>query len=252
MERAVKAAGPETASAELTQSRAYRLASWACLFTATATSIAILTTLFLVRTGALGDFSPIRLLHFIPANIAIWRASLLSGSLSMLSFLTFIVAMQMVVDRRLRPFINLAIALSVIATGAALNAQFSMLVLFSDLALQLSRHAGFAYADITHMAWATMNQCVMQSMLIANSLQALVELLLVGCIFFSRNLPSWLAWSALPIALATVNASIFTFLGALQWTMVLTFAALIALVLWTTTLGLMLRLMAKQSVEPKI
>lgn len=237
----------DTSTGTLLSRKSYRVASWACLLAATCCMIATLSAIVIVRAGALGDFSPLGVLRFVAHNLTWWRLTLFAASAASLAYLFLVVALRDIVEPKLRSLALLCVCFCTIASTNALNAYFSMLVLFTDLSLQLSMRGGFPHAELSRLAWVTMNQSVMQTMLIANSLYAVVGLFLVSFIFRSRHLPNWLAWSGLPIALVALNVSIFTFIGELQWAMVLSFAGLIALVLWLTTLGLVLRMMARQA-----
>lgn len=233
--------------ADLTRGRAFVLASWACLASAMACTVSVIAAIWIVREGNLGDFSPVQILQFIPANIFLWRTACLSAALATVSFVAFTVAMQSVLELRLQPVLNFAVVLVGIGAANALNAQFAMMILLADLALQMHGHAGLSvHEDITQMSWVTMNHALSQTMLIANSLYTLAGFIIAFCILSSRFFPKWLGWLAMPIWIVTLNVSTLTFIGALQWSLVLSLAAIIAYIMWVTTLGFTLRIMARK------
>ena len=63
-------------------------------------------------------------------------------------------------------------------------------------------------------------------------------IVLVVCGLLTRAFPKWLAWLGFPIWVATLNVTVFVFVGALKWALVLLLAATVGFVVWTTVMGL--------------
>jgi len=229
------------------QTAAYRGVSWVCLFTALAHVCATLLSVYAIREGNLGDFSPLKLMHFIPQHVILWRCAWLAAATSSLSFLVLVVCVCTLLDRKLRPALTLAVLFATAALTNDLSGQFSMMILFSDLAQQLHGHGTFLQHETVQLAWSTMNQALSQSMLIANTLYSVAGVLVVVCALMTRSFPSWLAWLGLPVWIARLNVSILVFVGALKWALVLMVASTAGFVVWTTVMGLALRLVGKPS-----
>ncbi len=216
-----------------------------CLGTALAHVAATLLSVYAIREGNLGDFSPLKIMHFIPHHIILWRCAWIAAALASLSFIVFVVAVCSLLDRRLRPALTVAIVLTTAALTNDLNGQFSMMVLFSDLAQQMRGHGSFLQHETVQLAWSTMNQALTQSVLIANTLYSISGMLVVVCAMMTRGFPKWLAWFGLPIWVATLWVTVFVFVGALKWALVLLLASTVGFVVWTTVMGLAFRTLGK-------
>jgi len=227
------------------QTAAYRGVSWVCLIVALTHVLATLLAVYVIREGNLGDFSPLKIMHFIPLHALIWRCAWLAAAASSLSYLVLVVCICALLDRKLRRALTVAILFTTVALANDLSGQFSMMVLFSDLAQQLHGHGTFLQHETVQLAWATMNQALSQTMLIANTLYSAAGMLVVVCALLTRSFPAWLAWLGLPVWMARLNVSILVFVGALKWALVLLVASTVGFVVWTTVMGMGLRLLGK-------
>lgn len=212
-----------------------------CLVTALAHTVAVLLGVFAIRDGNLGDLSPLRLLQFIPQHVILWRSAWLAAAVASVSFAVFAVACCQLVDRRFRAATAVALIFVTVALTNDLNGQFSMMVLFSDLAYQMRGHGSFLQHETAQLAWSTMNQALTQSVLIANTLDALAGLIIGVCATLTRSFPKWIALVGLPIWLVMLSVSVLSFLGALKSALVLLLAVTVAFVLWAMVMGYVLR-----------
>ena len=219
------------------QAAAYRFIGWMFLWVALAHIAATMVGVFVIREGNLGDFSPLRLLRFIPTHLHMWRAACLMAALASVSFVCFVVAWRELMDARFAMLCNLAVVLTAVGAANDLQGEFSMLVLFTDLAQQLRGHGNFLQFETTQLAWLTLNQALTESGLVANCLYSVAGLILTGCAVRTRTFPRGLAWVGVPVWVANLNVSLFTFFGALQPAMVLFIATAIAFSIWVTAIG---------------
>lgn len=215
-----------------------RRVAWICLLTALAHVIATLLSVYAIREGNLGDFSPLRLMQFVPQHVILWRCAWLCAALASLSFVLFALAICHLIDRRLRPALAFALILVTVAVSNDLSGQLSMLVLFSDLAYQFRAHGSFLQHETAQLAWTTMSQALTESVLVANTLYSIAGLVIVVCALLTRSFPRWLAWAGLPVWVATLSVSVLSFLGALKWALVLLLASTVAFAIWAMVMGL--------------
>ncbi|HEY9868460.1 MAG TPA: hypothetical protein V6D08_04790 [Candidatus Obscuribacterales bacterium] len=223
------------------QAVAFRRVAWVCLATALAHTVAVLLGVFAIRDGNLGDLSPLRLMQFIPQHIILWRSVWLASAVASLSFAVFAVAYCQLVDRRYRAATAVALIFVTVALTNDLNGQFSMMVLFSDLAYQMRGHGSFLQHETAQLAWSTMNQALTQCVLIANTLYGFAGFIISLSAMATRSFPKWIALVGLPIWFVMLSVSVLSFLGALKSALVLLLAVTVAFVLWTMVMGYVLR-----------
>lgn len=232
------------------QARIYRHFSYACFFMAAVHIIAAVLAVVAVREGELGEISPGKLLRFIPEHLILWRTSCLFIALSSISFVIFVVLIREILDRRVAHLATLAIVFAAIAASNDLNGLFNMMVLFADLAQQFRSHGHFLVHETMQLAWAIMDQSLTQCLLIGNSVYAASGVLVVAAGFSSDGFPKWLAWTGLTIWLVAIGISILSFLGMLQWVLVLTLATVVVFVMWSVAMGGTYWLLAERRHEP--
>jgi len=228
-----------------------RAVGWICLVTALVHTAAELLAVYMVREGNLGDFSPVKLLRFVPEHALIWRLTFLFTTLASSTLVIFLVALSQLIDRRFRVLTVSALALAILGAANDLNAQCSMLVFFADLAYSFRAHGSFLLHETMQLAWATMNHSLSQGVLIGNTLYSIAGTILAVCALRTRGFPRWVAWLALPIWFVSFNITLLVFFGILQWALVLRFAATIAFVCWVVILGLAVRSLAREPEEPE-
>lgn len=216
----------------------YRALQLACVGGALTHAIAVLTIIHLYREGRLDHFSLVRLMHFIPNNLIFWRFACISAALSSISSLVLFVAIRDVIVVRHSMLLTIALLITVIGVSNDLQAQSSLLVLFSDLALQL--HGGataISKQAVLMESWATLNRAATQSLVLATPLYAGAGLVLAGSIIVGRGMPKWLGWCAIPVWVAGLVATLLTFTGAMTLAVIVLFSSSIAFILWTIAIA---------------
>lgn len=216
----------------------YRALQLACVGGALTHAIAVLTIIHLYREGRLDHFSLVRLMHFITNNLIFWRFACISAALSSISSLVLFVAIREVIVVRQSMLLTIALLITVIGVSNDLQAQSSLLVLFSDLALQL--HAGgplIDKKDVIIESWATLNRAATQSLVLATPLYAGAGMVLAGSIIVGRGMPKWLGWCALPVWVAGFVATLLTFTGQMTLAVIVLFSSSIAFILWTIAIA---------------
>jgi len=217
---------------------AYKRFSFICFVMAVAHVLAASLCVILVREGNLLDVSPIKLLRFIPEHGLLWRLSCFSMMVASLTFVTFVVAAREVIDQKAASLATLAVVFVAIAASNDLNGLCSMMVVFPDLAFELKENQSFLVHETIQLSWATMDQALSQCLLIGNTLYSAAGMLVVGCAFLTPSFPRWLAWSGAPIWFVTLAVSVCSFLGMLQWVIMITLATVLVFVVWCTALGI--------------
>lgn len=228
---------------------AYRLVSWACLFTALAHAVATLAGLYLVRTGSISVFSPLRLMRFVPDHIVAWKLTLLATVVATVSFVVFMVAFREILNPGMHTLLTLAIILVAIAAANDLIGQGSMMILFSDLSYQLKEPGSLMDQEIVHLGWAVINLAITLKLLIANGLYAISGILLMVCAFKTKNFPRWITFIGWPIWTVSLIVTAVAFQGHLKFAMIMMFASGIAFVFWCTLMGVTFRLLAKPDIS---
>lgn len=216
----------------------YRVLQLACVGGAITHAIAVLTIIHLYREGRLDHFSLVRLMHFIPNNLIFWRFACIAAALSSISSLVLFVAIRDVIVVRHSLFLTIALFITVIGVSNDLQAQSSLLVLFSDLSLQL--HAGattISKQAVIMESWVTLNRAATQSLVLATPMYAAAGIILAGSIIVGRGMPKWLGWSALPVWVAGLVATLLTFTGQMTLAVIVLFSSSIAFILWTIAIA---------------
>lgn len=199
--------------------------------------LAAIICVYIVREASLLEWSPLKLLRFIPEHMPVWRLACLAMAVASLSFVTFVVCARDVLDQRVSTLATLALVFVTIAAANDLNGLSSMLVLYSDLASQLQSSHTFMVHQTFQLSWATLDLSLAQCLLIGNTLYSFAGILIAVSGLGTSSFPKWLAWTGLPIWIATLCVSVLSFLGMLKWVLIVTMAAALVFVLWCTALG---------------
>lgn len=207
--------------------RRHRFVQAACLFSAVAHVAATLICVYTFKEGNLLQFSPVKLMQFVPEHIWLWRSSCLLVMLSSVSTLVFILAMREVLEEKYRFLVGIAVCFSLIACSQDLSAIARMMVLFSDVCLQgvLSGSLANVRADYAQSGWFILNESITQSFLLASFLYGMGGLCIALCLTRTKILETRLAFAHLPVWLVMIASSVTTFFGLLPASVVLLFLA---------------------------
>ncbi|MBK9618554.1 MAG: hypothetical protein IPO31_05110 [Candidatus Obscuribacter sp.] len=204
--------------------RRHRFVQATCLFSAIAHTAATLICVYAFREGNFAQFSPAKLMQFVPEHMFLWRTSCLLVLLSSISTLVFILAMREVLEEKYRYLVGIAVCLSIVACGQDVEAIGRMMVLFGDIALQ-----GYIRQDSVQLGWLLINQSLTETFMMANLLYGMAGLCIALCLTKTRVLPRTLAIAHLPVWSIMLLASVSTFLGYLPVSIVLVFTSNLAL-----------------------
>ncbi len=204
--------------------RRHRFVQITCLFAAIAHTAATLLCVYAFREGNFVDFTPARLMEFVPRHLVLWRVCCLSVICSSVSTLVFILAMREILEEKFRFIIGVAVCLSVLACSQDLAAVSRMMVLFSDIALQGTAICTYTGNELVQIGWTLINQSITETFMIASALYGLAGLSITHCLSKTRVLPRSLAWAHLPVWLCMLAISVTTFNGMVPIAMSLMFA----------------------------
>lgn len=204
--------------------RRHRFVQITCLIATVAHTAATLCCVYAFREGNFVDFTPARLMEFVPRHLVLWRLCCFSAILSSISTLVFILAMREVLEEKFRFIIGVAVCLSVVACAQDLEAISRMMVLFSDIALQGSLGA-YTGQELVQIGWTLINQSITETFLISSMLYGLAGLAITHCLSKTRVLPRSLTFAHLPVWLCMLATAVTTFNGMVPVAMSLMFAA---------------------------
>ncbi len=211
--------------------RRYKQLQTASIFAALTHAVTALLIIYISREGRFDQFSIINLMHFVPQNLVVWRTTCIFVALSCFSFLFFALSVERVIART--DLTKIAIILIVIAIAIDLPSQGRMMVFFADVSSQLVFGGSFARQDLLIEGWKTINNCITNSLLIANFLYSVAGLALAYGIIRSQGIPSWIGWTSVPVWSAGVFATVFTFQGLVHWGLVTLLSCIIGFIVWS-------------------
>lgn len=204
--------------------RRHRFVQITCLIATIANTAATLACVYTFREGNFTDFSPAKLMQFVPQHLLLWRTCCLLTAFSSVSRLIFILAMREVLEEKFRFIIGVAVCLSVLACSQDLEAISRMMVLFADMSLQGALNCAFTGPELVQIGWTLINSSITQTFMVASILYGSAGLLISHCLSKTRVLPRSLALAHLPVWLCTSACALATFFGYLPAAMCLMFA----------------------------
>jgi hypothetical protein len=190
--------------------------------------------------------TPIKIIQYISENILMWRAACASHALSTIMFVFFCVAFVQTLERRYRTLTTFALLLVAVAASSSLNAEFTLLVLASDLARDQLNGSAVMPADAFQSAWLIIAGAITHYILIGNTLNGIAGVILTGCCLVHRNFPKPLAWLGIPVWVITITASVTGAMGRLETALLLMGAASLAFITWAASVGIAMPFIAKQ------
>lgn len=214
---------------------AFRYVQALCLLSAVVHVLAALVAIYTWRVGDLGEFSPVKLMRFVPDNVMLWRASCLLTSASALSFVVVLAAIRETLPRKLRFAALIALMFAIIGAANDLQSHFSMMVLFSDLASQMQLSA--VKQDLMQLAWMVISQSLSQTFLIANILYCLAGIVISVTMVMAPDYPDWVSWLGVPVFALGLATSVLAFMGSLNLAISFMFGSTILYVVWVVVLG---------------
>jgi len=204
--------------------RRHRFVQTCCLVTTLAHTAATLICVFAFREGNFAEFSPQRLLLFVPQHLYLWRISCLFVMLSSMSTLLFVLAMRDVLEEKFRSTVGVAVCLAILACVLDLEGASRMMVLFADISMQGQLGCTYLGADLVQIGWTIINQSLTQTFMLSSFLYGCAGLCIVRCLSVTRFVPRFLAFAHLPVWLCMVVTSVITFVGDLPVAICLMFA----------------------------
>lgn len=213
----------------------FRYVQGLCLFSAVVHVLAALVAIYTWRVGDLGEFSPVKLMRFVPDNVMLWRTSCLLTSASAISFVIVLAAIRETLPRRFRFASLIALILAIIGAANDLQSHFSMMVLFSDLASQMQ--LSFSKQDLMQLAWMVINQSLSQTFLIANILYCISGVIVSVAMVLTPEYPPWASWLGVPVFALGLATSVLAFAGSLNLAICFMFGTTIMYVAWVVVLG---------------
>ncbi|MCC7527630.1 MAG: hypothetical protein IT342_03845 [Candidatus Melainabacteria bacterium] len=223
----------------------FRLVGWFCVASAVVSVFALLLSLQVVRIGDLIAFSPVKLMRFVADNQLIWRLSCLLNALSSVSKVLLFLMLNIIVDRRARLLTRIGLVLSLIGCAVDLNAQVSLLVVLSDLAVSLKLNSSYLKQDLLQLSWMIINQALGQLILVSNLMFAVGGLTATIGIFQTKSLPKWLFWVGMPVWLLSFSGTFVAFLGDLSLSVKLLLGFSLGFIVWAVSLAIVLDLRAR-------
>ena len=197
---------------------------WCCLVTTIAHTAATLICVFAFREGNFVEFSPQRLMQFVPQHIYVWRIACLTVMASSLSTVFFILAMRDTLEEKFRSTVGVAVCLALLACAMDFEGVSRMMVLFADISLQGQINCTYLGADLTQIGWTLINQSITETFMLAAFLYGLSGLCIVRCLRLTRFVPRSLAFAHLPVWVCMVVTAAVTFIGQLPAALCLMFA----------------------------
>jgi hypothetical protein len=223
----------------------FRLVGWFCVASAIVSVFALLLSLQVVRLGDLLAFSPVKLMRFVADNQLIWRLSCLLNALSSVSKVLLFLMLNIIVDRKARLLTRIGLVLSLIGCAVDLNAQTSLLVVLSDLAVSLKLNSSYLKQDLLQLSWMIINQALGQLILVSNLMFAIGGLTATIGLFQTKSLPKWLFWVGMPVWLLSFSGTIVAFLGQLSLSVSLLLGFSLGFIVWAVSLAIVLDLRAR-------
>jgi hypothetical protein len=231
--------------------RRHRFVQITCLFATIAHTVATLICVYAFREGNFTDFTPARLMEFVPRHLILWRFCCLSAILSSISSLVFILAMREVLEEKFRFIIGVAVCLAVLACSQDLAAVSRMMVLFSDIALQGNAICTYTGNELVQIGWTLINQSITETFMVSSFLYGTAGMGICYCLSRTRVLPRSLAWAHLPVWLCMLSTAIATFAGFLPVAMSLMFAGNLGLSFLAAFSGVSIDSVLEQKKEQK-
>jgi hypothetical protein len=230
--------------------RAYfRLVGWFCVASAIVSVFALLVSLQVVRIGDLLNFTPVKLMRFVAEHQLMWRLSCLLDATASISKVLVFLMLNIIVDRKARLLTRIGLLLSLIGCAVDLTAQVNLLVVLSDLALQLKLNSSYLKQDLLQLAWMIINQSLGQIILVSNLMYAVGGLTATIGLFQTKSLPKWLFWVGMPVWLLSLSGTFVAFLGQLSLSVSLLLGFSLGFIVWTVSLAIVLDLRARPESE---
>lgn len=228
----------------------FRLVGWFCVVSSIVSVFALLMSLQVVRVGDLLAFTPVKLMRFVADHQLIWRLDCLLNAFSSVSKVLVFLMLNIIVDRKARLLTRIGLILSMIGVAVDLNAQVSLLVVLSDLAVQLKLNSSYLKQDLLQLAWMTINQALGQLILVSNLMYSIGGLTATVGLLMTKSLPKWLFWIGMPVWLLSFSGTFVAFFGQLTLTVSLLLGFSLGFIVWTVTLAIVLDLRARP--EPTV
>jgi|GEM_PF-1253028 hypothetical protein len=223
----------------------FRLVGWFCVASAIVSVFALLMSLQVVRVGDLLAFSPVKLMRFVADHQLIWRLSCLLNALSSISKVLVFLMLNVIVDRRARLLTRIGLILSIIGVAVDLNAQVSLLVVLSDLAVQLKLNSSYLKQDLLQHSWIIINQALGQLILVSNLMYSFGGLTSTIGLLMTKSLPKWLFWIGMPVWLLSFSGTFVSFFGQLYLSISLLLGFSLGFLVWVVVLAIVLDLRAR-------
>jgi len=223
----------------------YRLVGWFCVGSAIVSVFALLFALQVVRLGDLLNFTPVKLMRFVADHQLMWRASCLLDAIASVSKVLVFLLLNVIVDRKARLLTRIGLLLSLIGCAVELTAQVNLLVVLSDLAVQLKLNSSYLKQDLLMLSWITINQALGQIILVSNLMYAIGGLTVTIGLFMTKSLPKWLFWIGMPVWLLSLSGTFVAFLGQLPLSMSLLLGFSLGFIVWAVSLAIVLDLRAR-------
>lgn len=223
----------------------FRLVGWFCVASAIVSVFALLVSLQVVRIGDLLAFTPVKLMRFIADHQLMWRASCLLNAVSSVSKVLVFLLLNIIVDRKARLMTRIGLLLSLIGCAVDLSAQVSLLVVLSDLAVQLKLNFNYLKQDLLQLSWMVINQALGQIILVANVMYSIGGLTATIGLFQTKSLPRWLFWIGMPVWLLSFSGTLVAFFGQLPLAVSLLLGFSLGFIVWAVSLAIVLDLRAR-------
>lgn len=220
--------------------------SWACALAVFSALAALGMDVAIAQGHSLEAPTPIKIIQFISENILLWRAACAVHALETIMFVFFCVAFVQTLERRYRALTTFALLMVAVAASSSLDAEFTLLVLASDLARDQLNGSSAMPADVFQSAWLIIASAITHYILIANTLNGIAGTILTGCSLAHRNFPKPLAWLGIPVWTVTLAASIAGAMGRLETALLLMGAASLAFITWAAAIAIAMPSIAKQ------
>jgi hypothetical protein len=199
--------------------------------------VSTLVAIWCVRDGQLGQFTPGRLLVFVPLNLDLWRMTWLTSVLANLSLVVLAVVMREILERRYRSYMLVALILVAIGASNCIAGQMDLMVSFADLCRGRFSHPGALGDTSVQLAWSLFGQSVTRCALTGNSLYGLASIIILGCALSSRLFPRGLAMLCIPLAPLIFTMSYLAFFANFYWLLWCLLVAETIFVTWTFAVG---------------
>lgn len=230
--------------------RRHRFVQITCLIATIAHTAATLACVYTFRDGNFTEFSPAKLMQYVPQHLLLWRSCCLLTAFASISKLIFILAMREVLEEKFRFVVGVAVCLSVVACSQDLEAIGRMMVLFADISLQGALNCAFTGPELVQIGWTLINNSITQTFMFASILYGSAGLLICYCLNRTRVLPRSLAVAHLPVWLCTLLTGIATFFGYLPAAMCMMFAGSLGLSFLSAFTGVSIDSLLARKKEP--